>query len=154
MAPQNVIYFKKADEKSYTIYRQITQLIDLYTVDYNSLKLHSRYLVAASIFLVLCVNYEVDVFLKENINKFDFNNEFFINFINEKRSSVDDDEPGVIIFNIYSDFLQQSFNLNFDDSNLIECLVYGSKFLNFEYNFNLPLVLQGNNESVLENVKY
>jgi hypothetical protein len=127
------IFFKKADEQSYTNFRKAAQLIDIFTVDYFSLAHTSRRLVAASLFIVICNIYEIGHFLNFNIDKFDYEAEFFQDVLNQKSN---------IIIDIFSDFLQQSFNFSYEDTKLINAIVYASKFLTLEFNYNLPLVMQ------------
>jgi hypothetical protein len=138
------IYFKKADETSYIHYRMITQLIDLYTVDYFSLKFSSRCVVAANMLLVLSRIYEVSYFVKENLRMYDFDEKFF-------RDYLENTEENFLV-EIFSDFMHQGFNISTNDEEFVRSLVYCAKFLSFEFNFNLPLVLQGSEDNGLENV--
>jgi hypothetical protein len=135
------IFFKKPDELAYHIYREVTQLIDLCVLDYISLKYNNRKLVASAIFITLCINLEVEYFQKEiNINNVDLT--FWKDFLEEVNWSYS------YIIDTFSIFLTQSFNFKFYD--ILNELVYMSKFLNFNFTYELPLILQNNSES--ENV--
>ena len=68
----------------------------LIAIDYYSLKLENRFLIAGAIFDVICINYNIEYDLSENK---------IINY-NEKNN---------VIIEIFKVFLQQSFDLNFDD---------------------------------------
>jgi hypothetical protein len=139
-AKEKVIYFKKTDEKSYQIYREVTQLIDVITLDYASLKYNSRYIVASCIFLVLCINFEVVYFTKNEMNAYQFDEEFYISLLNEPETQHR------YLIDIYSSFLHQSFNISFED--ILATLVFCSKFIHFEFNYDLPLVMTTNSEAV------
>lgn len=134
----HILYFKKTDEKAYEIYREVAQLIDIYAVDYNSLIYSSRHLVACAIFLVLCFNLYIPYFMPENINKFDFDKQFYIEFIKDQTSMHKN------FVDVYGEFLHQSFNISFGE--IIDTLVYCSKFLNFEFSYDLPLIVQTNSD--------
>jgi hypothetical protein len=138
------IYFKKTDETSYQIYREITQLIDVIVLDYLSLRYHSRYIVASCIFLTLCMNLEIIYFTKAERNAYTFDEEFYINLLNEA-----EDSSNRYLVDIYSSFLHQSFNMSFED--ILETVVYCSKFIHFEFTYDLPLVMQTNPNGI-ENV--
>jgi hypothetical protein len=139
----NVAYFKKTDESSYHVYREITQLIDVITLDYNSLQYHSRYVVASCIFLILCMKLEVKFFTKEEMGAYPFDEEFYLNLINES-----DEAEHKYLVDIFSSFLHQSFNISFED--ILETLVYCSKFIHFDFTYNIPFAM--NTENAIENV--
>lgn len=141
------VYFKRTDEKAYHMYRQVTQFIDLFVVDYNSLSYSIRHLVASAMLLTLCINFNLEVFMKENINKYIFDINFFRELlkINEKSLAT----PSDILVHVFLDFLYMSFNLRYED--ILESLSYAGQFLNFEFDYALPLIIQNNN-GLLENV--
>ena len=132
---ENFLFFKKTDDNSYFNYRKITQIIDLIKLDENHFFYNERYLIAASIFLVLCLNFNFD---------FDFkNNQIIYHNIQIKN----------LIFNIYCNFIQQSFDYNFCDVQLIKSINYVWQFKNFKFNFELPLIYQVEQKE-LENANY
>ena len=139
-----IIYFKKADEKSYIYYRQATQLIDALLTDYNHLKLQQRHLIAAVIFIVISLFYEFPFFTQEQFPTISFNEDFFIQLYKSK-------EFGIIINQVFGEFLSQSFNFTFED--IIPACVYCSNYVFFEFTFDLPLIIQLKNEQ-FENVKF
>ena len=132
---ENFLFFKKTDDNSYFNYRKITQIIDLIKLDENHFFYNERYLIAASIFLVLCLNFNFD---------FDFkNNQIIYQNIQIKN----------LIFNIYCNFIQQSFDYSFFDIQLIKSINYVWKFRNFKFTFDLPLIYQVEQKE-LENANY
>lgn len=149
----NPIYFKKADEGSYIHYRMVTQLIDLYIVDYYSLKFSSRKLIAASMLILLSKLTEVSYFTKENQSLYDFDEKFFKSYLIREESRAENNfEKNNFIVEIFSDFMHQGFNISTQDEEFLKCLVYCAKYQGFDFNFDLPLVLQGNEDKGLENV--
>ena len=132
---ENFLFFKKTDDNSYFNYRKITQIIDLIKLDENHFFYNERYLIAASIFLVLCLNFNFD---------FDFKN----NQIIYQNSQIKN-----LIFNIYCNFIQQSFDYSFFDIQLIKSINYVWKFRNFKFTFDLPLIYQVEQKE-LENANY
>ena len=132
---ENFLFFKKTDDNSYFNYRKITQIIDLIKLDENHFFYNERYLIAASIFLVLCLNFNFD---------FDFKNNQIIYQNNQIKN---------LIFNIYCNFIQQSFDYSFFDIQLIKSINYVWKFRNFKFTFDLPLIYQVEQKE-LENANY
>jgi hypothetical protein len=134
-----VIYFKKTDELCYQVYREVTQMIDLLTLNVATLRYNTRHLVASCIFIVLCMNFEVAYFTRSEMNAYQFDEEFYYNLINET------DSPHRYLVEIYSSFLHQSFNFTFED--IIYTLTYCSKYMQFEFIYDLPMVMQSNPEA-------
>ena len=54
----NIIFFKKKDNNSYHYYIQITQIIDLISLDFNYLSYDKQYLIVGAIFVILKKNYD------------------------------------------------------------------------------------------------
>lgn len=136
------IYFKKADDHSYRIYRQISQIIDLITLDINHTRHDNRKLIASCLFLSLEINSGINDFSKqyEIENKENMANEK-INFSKDYYKSYFQDNSNQRI-EIYLDFLRQSFNFQLED--ILDALVYMSKFIQM-YNkadYELPLCIQ------------
>lgn len=50
------IFFKKADDKSYLLFRKITQLVDFLSLDYNRLSFSNREILASALLLCLLEN--------------------------------------------------------------------------------------------------
>lgn len=140
-----IIFFKKADEKSYIYYRQATQLIDAFLTDCNYLKFPTRNLIASVIFIIICIFHEIPYFIS-NANQNNFN--FDVNFYMELFYNMPEYE--LIINQVFGEFLNQSFNIGFDD--IIPALVYASRYIFFDFSFDLPLIIQLKNEQ-FENVR-
>ena len=51
-----LISFKKTSEESYKIFPEVTQLLDIIYLDYNSLNYNQRHIVASVIYLGLCID--------------------------------------------------------------------------------------------------
>jgi len=141
----NIIYFKKADEKSYLYYRQATQLIDAFITDFNHINFQIRHLVASVILIIICIFYEVPYFIQgSHLNNFKFDEVFY----NELFYNMPEYEN--IINHVFGEFLNQSFNITYDE--IIPALVYSSKYIFFEFSYDLPLIIQLRNEQ-FENVE-
>ena len=132
---ENIIFFKKSDDNSYYNFKKITQLIDLIKIDENHFNYNERYLVAASIFIIISLHYNFD---------YDFNT----NLIIFENNNVKD-----LIFSIYNNFIQQSFDFYFNDINLINSIHYLWKFKDFPFSYELPLIYQVHQKE-LENGNY
>ena len=83
-----------------------------------------RYLIAASIFLLLSLNFH-----------FEFNFE-------QKEIILQNEKIKKLIFNVYNNFIQQSFDYNFSDKQLIDSIKYVFQFKNFYFSFELALIYQ------------
>lgn len=130
-----ILYFKKSDDKSYYNYRKITQLIDLLSLDYNSLDYNQRFLVGGCIFLVMCLHYGLE---------YDFLNKQFISDEIEKYQGL---------WEVFCSFVNQSFDIEVKDIKFFKCMSYCWRFKSFEFNFDLPLVYQVE-ENEVENGNY
>ncbi len=139
-----IIFFKKADEKSYIYYRQATQLIDSFLTDFNHLKFPTRHLIASVIFIIICIFYEIPYFISNtNQNNLDFDENFYVDlFFNMP-------EYEILINQVFGEYLNQSFNVGFED--IIPALVYASRYIFFDFSYDLPLIIQLKNEQ-FENV--
>ena len=132
---ENILYFKKPDEKSYYQFRNITQVIDLLVLDKKYFLFNQRLLVASAIFLVL--GFSLQVFSPDQ-NGYD---EDFVKEITQK----------TVFSEVFEEFLTQSFGFTMDEIYLP--IVYVSKFFNFKFSTDLPLIAQ-TNEEIVNQVKY
>ena len=121
---EKILFFKKSDDNSYYNFRKITQIIDLIQLDEKHFFFDDRYLIAASIFLLLSLNFH-----------FEFNFE-------QKEIILQNEKIKKLIFNVYNNFIQQSFDYNFSDKQLIDSIKYVFQFKNFNFSFELPLIYQ------------
>ena len=131
---EDIIYYKKSNDSSYYNYRKICQLIDIIVLDYLSYNYETRVLMAASLFIIICINYKLDYNFKKK------------NFRQKTAFSK-------YIFKVYNQFINQGFDYNFNDKNLQNALNYCYKFKNFNFTFDLPLLYQIHPE-FLENGNY
>jgi hypothetical protein len=145
--PNKIIYFKKADEKSYIYYRQATQLIDTFLTDCNHLKFKTRHLIASVILIIICIYYEIPYFINSfaSQNNFRLDENFYLDFYYNMP------EFELIINQVFGEFLNQSFNITFED--IIPALVYCSNYIFFDFSYDLPLIIQMKNEQ-FENVNF
>jgi hypothetical protein len=132
---EKILFFKKSDDNSYYNFRKITQIIDLIQLDEKHFFFDDRYLIAASIFLLLSLNFH-----------FEFNFE-------QKEIILQNEKIKKLIFNVYNNFIQQSFDYNFSDKQLIDSIKYVFQFKNFNFSFELPLIYQVEQKD-LENGNY
>jgi hypothetical protein len=114
---EKILFFKKSDDNSYYNFRKITQIIDLIQLDEKHFFFDDRYLIAASIFLLLSLNFH-----------FEFNFE-------QKEIILQNEKITKLIFNFYNNFIQQSFDYNFSDKQLIDSIKYVFQFKNFIFFF-------------------
>ena len=124
----DILYYKKPNDNSYMNFRKICQLIDIMALDFHSYNYEPRILIAVSFFIILCNKYN----LKYNFNKKKFDNNSKIN---------------KILLDIYSKFISQSFDFNFDfeDNNFQKVIKYFyANYINFKFTFDLPLFYQVN----------
>ena len=127
----NILFFKKQNEVSYYNYRRIYQLIDLIALDYRSYKFEIRYLIAASFLVSICLHYNLE---------YDINKKNLKKKSNSKYS--DRKDIGKVLLNVYTQFIEQSFDYSFEDKKLNECISYAYKFINFKFNYEIPLIFQ------------
>ena len=131
---EEIIYYKKSNDNSYYNYRKICQLIDIIVLDYFSYNFESRILMAVSLLVIICINYKLDYNFKKK------------NFKQKTPFSK-------YIFTVYTQFINQSFDYNFNDENIQKALGYCYKFKNFNFTFELPLLYQIH-QDLLENGNY
>jgi hypothetical protein len=137
------IFYKKADDTSYLLFRKITQIIDLICLDYDKLKYNNRDLVAGCILLTILESLNI---LNLNDNQKIF---FEISDIQEIYDTSSNPYAKIII-DCYLNFLHQSFN--FDINQIAESLVFISKFFSFikECVVDIPITVQMAPEDDLE----
>lgn len=141
----NFLYFKKINQNSYIYYRHATQILDAILTDYYHLSFDKRHLIATIIFIIFCKFHEISIFNDKLISiNFDFNEEFYLDLFNKN-------EYNFIFKNIFWEFLDQSFNFQFED--IVPSCVYCSKFLSYDFNYEYPLIIKARSEK-LENVNF
>ena len=120
---EDIIYYKKTTDISYYNYRKICQLVDIIILDYYSYNFDPRVLMSVCLLIIICINYNLDYnFKKKNFKqKTDFSQ---------------------YIFEVYIQFLNQSFDFNFFDKEIQKALEYVYKFKNFNFSYELPLFYQ------------
>ena len=131
---ENILFFKRQNEVSYYNYRRIYQIIDLIVLDYHSYRYDIRYLVASCFLILICLHYNLEYDLDRKILK----NKKLI----KKSKSVEKNDKGKILLEIYIQFIEQSFDFFFDDKQLNECILYAYKFINFKFSYDIPLIFQ------------
>lgn len=126
-----VPYFKKADENSYNLYRKITQMIDLIILDTNIYLFNSRMIVASAMFLIFGIYFEI-FDPKSNLTDLNYLNSICFGNLRKKH----------FLNEIYSEFLLQSFGFQY--SEIFFSIMYASKFKNFMFSIELPLIIRSN----------
>ena len=135
----NILFFKRQNEISYYNYRRLYQIIDLIILDYHSYKYEIRYLIAACFLISICLHYNLEYDTKEKILK------------NKKTTKIlkkDKNEKGTVLLEIYSQFIEQSFDYSFEDKKLIECINFVYKFINFKFSYDMPLIFQVEQDNI------
>ena len=120
---EDIIFYKKTIDNSYYNYRKISQLIDIIILDYYSYNFKPRVLMSVCLLVIICINYNLD---------YDF----------KKKNFKQKTEFSQCIFDVYIQFINQSFDFNFYDKNIQKALEYVYKFKNFNFSYELPLLYQ------------
>ena len=122
----DILYYKKPNVNSYYNFRKISQLIDIMSLDFHSYFYDQRLLIAISFFIILCQKYNL---------KYNFIKKKFDNNKNPKLSNL--------MLDIYTKFILQSFDYDFNDDILQKGIkYYYNNYNNFNYVFDLPLFYQ------------
>ena len=122
----DILYYKKPNDNSYYNFRKISQLIDIMSLDFHSYFYDQRLLIAISFFIILCHKYNL---------KYNFIKKKFDNNKNQKLSNL--------MLDIYTKFILQSFDYDFNDDILQKGIkYYYNNYNNFNYVFDLPLFYQ------------
>ena len=122
----DILYYKKPNVNSYYNFRKISQLIDIMSLDFHSYFYDQRLLIAISFFIILCHKYNL---------KYNFVKKKFDNNKNPKLSNL--------MLDIYTKFILQSFDYDFNDDILQKGIkYYYNNYNNFNYVFDLPLFYQ------------
>ena len=122
----DILYYKKPNDNSYYNFRKISQLIDIMSLDFHSYFYDQRLLIAISFFIILCHKYNL---------KYNFIKKKFENNKNPKLSNL--------MLDIYTKFILQSFDYDFNDDILQKGIkYYYNNYNNFNYVFDLPLFYQ------------
>ena len=120
---EDIIVYKKTIDNSYYNYRKISQLIDIIILDYYSYNFKPRVLMSVCLLVIICINYNLD---------YDF----------KKKNFKQKTEFSQYIFDVYVQFINQSFDFNFYDKSIQKALEYVYKFKNFNFSYELPLLYQ------------
>ena len=122
----DIIYFKKQNDKAYSNYRRIYQLIDLISLDSNNYTYDKRGIVAACFLECICFEYNLK-YSSERKKIYSTEKEITQNFID-------------VIYNMYKLFIEQSFDFSFNEYLIQECIKFVFKFSDFSFSYNLPLI--------------
>lgn len=131
LTDKDPIYFKKSNDLSYKLFRKTTQIIDLIVLDHNYYIFNYRLIIASIIFLLIAQHYNV---ISSDLNKLSDLN--YLNVICFKQINV--------IREVFGEFLMQSFSFKFQE--IFFSIIYVSKFLNFEFSYELPLAYRTNDD--------
>lgn len=135
----DLIYFKKQNEKAYCNYRRIYQLIDLISLDYYNYNYDKRGIVAACFFECICNEYNLNYSLdKKKL------------YSKDKKSS---EEFIKIIQKMYKLYIEQSFDFLFNTQLIQNCIRYVFKFNKFCFTYNMPLIYKAN-QKIDEDIEY
>ena len=120
---EDIVFYKKTIDNSYYNYRKISQLVDIIILDYYSYNFEPRVLMAVCLLLIICINYNLDYNFK-------------------KKNFKQKTEFSQYIFDVYIQFINQSFDFDFYDKTIQKALEYVYKFKNFNFSYELPLLYQ------------
>ena len=135
---EDIIYFKKQDDKAYCNYRRIYQLIDLISLDFNNYKYDKRGICAACFLDSICFQYHLEysyelkkIYSKQKKNQ---------NFIN-------------VVQKMFDLFVEQSFDFLVTDQLIQKCIQYVFKFRKFPFSYNMPLIYKAR-QKIDEDIEY
>ena len=129
-----ILQFKQPNERAYTLFRELMQLIDITALDIQTLQYKPRALLASIMYLLLGKHYKQ--FSAEQILEEFPRSSYFL--INEE-----------IEFNVlFQDFLIYSFG--FQLCELLPSVQYASTFFILKMNYDLPTAAKVNKENVLD----
>ena len=122
----DIIYFKRQNEKAYSNYRRIYQLVDLISLDYNNYAYDKRGIIAGCFFECIAHEYNLEYSFdtKQLWSKKKDKKLPFINFVQK----------------MYNLFLEQSFDFLFTDKLIQRCIKYVFQFNKFTFSYNIPLI--------------
>lgn len=114
-----LLYFKQADDKSYHHYRQITQLVDLISLDMRHLVFDNRQIIAGCILLVLYKSLDINP--------------------SESQQLIEEES---LVKSTFKDFLHKSFNYTMEEiQESFEYVLLYSELLQ-HVSIDLPLTIQ------------
>lgn len=167
------MYFKKADDNSYSLYRKVCQYTDLIAMDYCLQFEDKRLLIASIMFIVIfenCFNLNLKCFENEiksyenNFSQIQINNSNDLELITEnitkskcektiRNNCQQDIFPS--FFDVYKDFLVQSFNFRLQEILQTICLIIDLNDILNNYVTDIPLTVQmaAEDDSMINNVR-
>ena len=114
--------FKKIDDKSYAIFREMMQILDLGILDIDTLQYHPRVFIASAMYLILSLHYDI-LTLEGIVSRVPYYSDYL--------------EPND--FNsTFSMFLEQSFS--FELSELLPTIQYVSSLFKLPFVYDLPTI--------------
>ena len=136
---EEILFFKRQNEKAYCNYRRIYQLIDLIALDFQHYNYDKRAIVAGCFFEIICFEYDLD-YLFEKKKLFSKNKK-------RKQKFID------IIQNMYNLFIEQSFDFLFSEQLVQNGIKYAFKFREFSFTFNMPLIYKAE-QKIDQDIEY
>jgi hypothetical protein len=104
------------------MFREVTQLMDIISMDFNSIVFNPRYIVASVMFTTLCLNL-LDISINENI-------------------LIETFQSDKIFANLFKEFIKESMNIEYNE--ILSTIRFCSKYLNLKFIYDLPLSVQIN----------
>ena len=131
--------FKKTDEKSYAMFREVMQILDSVVLDVDTLQYQPRILVASVMYLILSMHYDV-LDIEAIVNRVGYYSDYL--------------EPNE--FNeMFAMFLEQSFS--FELAELLPTIQYVSDIFKVPFAYDIPKLNskhQGNDDHYEEFLSY
>lgn len=164
------MFFKKADDNSYSLYRKICQYVDLITLDYCLQFEDKRLLIASAMFIVIFENcfllnletFENDIRSYENNFSHINNNELEVvaeNFTKNNTGKIikNSNQEDIFsnFFEVFKDFLIQSFNFHLYEILPTICLIVELHEILQLFVTDIPLTVQmaAEDDSLINNVR-
>jgi hypothetical protein len=114
--------FKKTDEKSYAMFREIMQVLDTATLDVDTLQYQPRVLVASIMYLILSVHYEV-LSVEDVVNRV----AYYSDYLESSEFNA-----------LFSGFLEQSFS--FELPELLPTIQYLCDLFRLPFAYDIPIL--------------
>ena len=115
-------FLKKKNEESYKLFRELMQMIDLSLLSVKTLQYSSKLLIASTMFLVLCRNFN------QYTNRDILSQFSSLSFLKEKN----------YFNNVYDNFIKYFFNDVKFAEDLSPVISFISKFFNLNFDYEIP----------------
>jgi hypothetical protein len=119
--PAIIYRFRETNQESYSMYREISQIVDALCMAHESLNFNGGMLVAGAIYIILCIN--LQLFMKKEVVKY------------FSRGSIYLLDNEINFNNVYKRFVDVCFGIDIEE--LIPYVQYCSKFFGMKMDHSI-----------------